>query len=315
MSQSSKNQVENFELRPRTVADQVEASISGRMPIIQVDRPSSLVPHTEPANPTPQVVASEGVKDEAARAEKSYQEKVDTHLALLREQLYLPCIEEGSIDPDLTFGYTSVYVEAFPYSMRLPFSPFLNNLLIAVNRAPDELANITAFREPQLVDFDDMLMDRPSIFTRMAITTKTKPRESLLNEVTFTYPPATSVVLPTPSINPLLKRMASDAPSASQPSKKAKKSSDPKQKTTQVSARDSSGDESQVHKIQPPTGVVVPSSMNVVTLDSSTTISDQGLHRQVLVDTNRFSSTGVEHSLSYSCSADRLGGEGSLIER
>ncbi|GAA0145853.1 hypothetical protein LIER_36208 [Lithospermum erythrorhizon] len=82
---------------------------------------------------------------------------------------------------------------------------------------------MAASKAPQLVDFNDMLMDRPSVFTRMAITTKTKPRESLVLEAISSSPPATGVALTTLSINPLLKRMASDAPNASQPSKRAKK--------------------------------------------------------------------------------------------
>ncbi|GAA0168192.1 hypothetical protein LIER_22962 [Lithospermum erythrorhizon] len=154
MSQSSKNQVDNFELRPRTEADQAEASISGGMLIIPLAEPLAQVPlpqNTEPANP---ILHANVV--EATRAEEAYQgmmasvptfvkestppdltddqldnittyfsiplEKVDTHLALPRESLYLPHIEESSTDPDLTFGYTSVYIETFSFGMRLPFS-------------------------------------------------------------------------------------------------------------------------------------------------------------------------------------------------
>ncbi|GAA0166901.1 hypothetical protein LIER_21958 [Lithospermum erythrorhizon] len=99
-----------------------------------------------------------------------------------------------------------------------------------------------ASKAPQLVDFDDMLMDRPSLFTRMAITTKTKPRELLVSEAVSSSPPTIGMALPTPSINPLLKRMASDAPTDSQPSKRAKKYSLVQKKRTQVLVRDSSGE-------------------------------------------------------------------------
>ncbi|GAA0168182.1 hypothetical protein LIER_22954 [Lithospermum erythrorhizon] len=89
----------------------------------------------------------------------------------------------------------------------------------------NELVNIASSQAPQLVDFNDMLMDRPSLFTRVAITTKTKPRESLVPEAVSSSPLPSGATLPTPSINPLLKRMASDAPPATQHPKKAKKSS------------------------------------------------------------------------------------------
>ncbi|GAA0177889.1 hypothetical protein LIER_29761 [Lithospermum erythrorhizon] len=159
MSQSSENQIENFELRPRPMADHVEASISGGMPIIQVYRPN-LATHTGPANPIPQVVASEGVRDEAARAKFFYQEKVDTRLGLPREQLYLPHIEEGSTDPDLTFGYTSIYVKAFSYGMRFPFSPFVNNLLITINRAPGVEHSLSHYRSTDRLGGEGSLIER-----------------------------------------------------------------------------------------------------------------------------------------------------------
>ncbi|GAA0175848.1 hypothetical protein LIER_28944 [Lithospermum erythrorhizon] len=135
----------------------MEASISGGMSVIQAKGPSSQVPppqHTEPINPTSQKKTTEGTGEEATRAEKAYQgmmdslltflknstppdltddqldgitsyfsipiTNVDTRLALPREQLYLPCIKEDSTDPDLTFGHTFVYVEAFSYGMRYP---------------------------------------------------------------------------------------------------------------------------------------------------------------------------------------------------
>ncbi|GAA0165138.1 hypothetical protein LIER_20615 [Lithospermum erythrorhizon] len=77
--------------------------------------------------------------------------KVDTRITLPGEKLYLPRIEEGSEDPDLMFGYTTLYVKAFSFGRRLPFSRFVNDLLITLNRAPGQLLpiggwlNITIF--------------------------------------------------------------------------------------------------------------------------------------------------------------------------
>ncbi|GAA0159122.1 hypothetical protein LIER_15977 [Lithospermum erythrorhizon] len=256
MSQSSENQIDNFELHPRTVADQAEASISGGMPIIQVEGPLNLVPlpqHAEPANPTPQLNTAEGVRDEAARVEKAYQDGVPCIWILKEEAKGLPIPSAEDID--------------------------------SVGKLRDEIANIAASVEPQLVDFDDILVDRPSLVTCVAIATKTKPRESMVPEATST--PSTNNV-PILVINPLLKRMATAAPSASQPSKKAKKTAPPNKKATQVLARDSLDEESQAHGVQPAAGVVVAPA-NVVTLDTSTTISDQGLNRQIETDVGHLS--------------------------
>ncbi|GAA0145856.1 hypothetical protein LIER_36209 [Lithospermum erythrorhizon] len=72
MSQSTENQPENFELCPRRAANQVEASISGGIPILHPDRPSNPAPQTAPVNPLA-ITYPEGVRDEAGRAEKAYQ--------------------------------------------------------------------------------------------------------------------------------------------------------------------------------------------------------------------------------------------------
>ncbi|GAA0162188.1 hypothetical protein LIER_18334 [Lithospermum erythrorhizon] len=292
MSKSVENQADNFLLRPCMVADQAEASISGGIPLIQIGGPLIQVPlsqQSKPANLTPRKSTVE-----ATRAKKACQ---DTRLALLREQLYLPCIEENSTYPDLTFGYTSVYVEAFSYGIRLPFSPIINNLLTTINRAhcqllplggwlnvtiievacrifpwytfcdeamlvaADEIADIAASTEPKLVDFDDMLMDSPSLFTRVAIVPKKKPRKCMIQEPSSISPPPTNNVH-IPAINPLLKRMATTSPSVPLPSKKAKKMAPSKKKASQVLARDSSDEESQVHEIQPITrAMVVPANV------------------------------------------------------
>ncbi|GAA0146562.1 hypothetical protein LIER_06484 [Lithospermum erythrorhizon] len=88
MSQSSENQVDNFELRPRVGATQVDPSLSGWMPMLPVTGPANLEP-TQSAPPTL-----------ADRAKASYQ--VDTRLTLPDDRVILPRIDAGSIDPDLT---------------------------------------------------------------------------------------------------------------------------------------------------------------------------------------------------------------------
>ncbi|GAA0141924.1 hypothetical protein LIER_42689 [Lithospermum erythrorhizon] len=183
----------------------------GGMPILQFAEPLAQVPlpqTIEPANPVAQANDIE-----VARAEAAYQgmmaslptfvknstpldltedqldsltryfaiplEKVDTCLAILREQLYLPHIKENSTDRDLTFGYTSVYVEAFSYGIRLPFSPFVNNLLTTINRVPGQLLpigswlNVTLFYvacrmcgiEPIVSLFFCLILHFPQIFS------------------------------------------------------------------------------------------------------------------------------------------------------
>ncbi|GAA0155546.1 hypothetical protein LIER_13250 [Lithospermum erythrorhizon] len=117
---------------------------------------------------------------------------------------------------------------------------------------------------PQLVDFNDMLMDRPSVFTLVAITTKMKPRESLVPEAVASSPLASGTSLPTPS-----------------PLKKAKKPSEAqKKKKSQPLTRDSS-DEGSRRPFAPAPIESVVNSPPVVTLDSSTTVSDQYVDRQM----------------------------------
>ncbi|GAA0152925.1 hypothetical protein LIER_11284 [Lithospermum erythrorhizon] len=131
-----------------------------------------------------------------------------------------------------------------------------------------EITAMAASTKPQLVDFNVMMMDHPSLFTRVAITTKTKPSESMVPEATSTSPHLPSAIVPTPSINPMLKRM------------KAKKYFPSKKKTSQVLDRDSLEEETQSLEAQPATGTIAPSPTRVVNLDSSTTVSDHDLARQ-----------------------------------
>ncbi|GAA0158498.1 hypothetical protein LIER_15506 [Lithospermum erythrorhizon] len=130
------------------------------------------------------------------------------------------------------------------------------------------------------VDFDDMVSDRPSLFCRVAITTKTKPGASMVPESTSTTPQATGsnppqTTIPLAKIPSMLKRLAGEPPASnSQPTKRAKVPA-PKKKTPQVSTRGSGeettrsvGGESQMflmpqHSVRP--------QAPVVELDSSTT--------------------------------------------
>ncbi|GAA0169010.1 hypothetical protein LIER_23582 [Lithospermum erythrorhizon] len=115
------------------------------------------------------------------------------------------------------------------------FSPFNRGTPLSW----DELVNMASSQVPQLVDLDDMLMDFPSLFTCVAITTQIKPRESLVPGAAASFPITSGAALPNASVNPLLKRMASDVPLATQPLKKAKKSSGiQKKKKSHPIARD-----------------------------------------------------------------------------
>ncbi|GAA0140742.1 hypothetical protein LIER_02037 [Lithospermum erythrorhizon] len=82
-------------------------------------------------------------------------------------------------------------------------------------------------RVPTDVDFDDMVSDRPSFFPRVTITTKTKPRASLVPESTSAPPQATastpSPTIPLAKIPLMLKRLAREPPASdSQPGKRVK---------------------------------------------------------------------------------------------
>ncbi|GAA0157591.1 hypothetical protein LIER_14828 [Lithospermum erythrorhizon] len=118
MSQSSENNVDNFEVRQRTEANQEEASISGGMLVFHVTEPANqgsanLVP-IAPNVVAPTLVSAPMGPNVAAREEAAYQgimaslpTFVKKHNSRLRgEQLYLPHIEEKSSDPNLTPDYT-----------------------------------------------------------------------------------------------------------------------------------------------------------------------------------------------------------------
>ncbi|GAA0149352.1 hypothetical protein LIER_08550 [Lithospermum erythrorhizon] len=54
-------------------------------------------------------------------------------------QVYKPLVARGVEDGPLSPGWTSIYVQSFIYGARFPLSPFTNELLLALNRAPDQI--------------------------------------------------------------------------------------------------------------------------------------------------------------------------------
>ncbi|GAA0149571.1 hypothetical protein LIER_43064 [Lithospermum erythrorhizon] len=92
--------------------------------------------------------------------------------------------------------------------------------------------------KPNEIDFEEILSERPSHFKRVVITSKAKPRESMVPESASATPlPITTIAAPT--VNSILKSMAKDIlASTSQLSKQLEKSVT-KKKTTLVLAWDS----------------------------------------------------------------------------
>ncbi|GAA0142239.1 hypothetical protein LIER_03185 [Lithospermum erythrorhizon] len=214
MSQSSDNQADNYELHARTGPNQTETSRRG-----EICQLPATVPSIEGPNQSvvPALLSPCNLEDSvvAARADAAYQDglatyfsippdKEETRLALPGDQLILPRIDVGTSDSNFTPGYTAVYAKAFSYGMRLPFSNFVNNLLITINRAPDEADGIYGPRK---------------LFPRA---------------------PCPPTSLPAPVKNPVLKRVAENIPaSLSQPSKKMKRSALKNKVASKVLAHDS----------------------------------------------------------------------------
>ncbi|GAA0169023.1 hypothetical protein LIER_23593 [Lithospermum erythrorhizon] len=120
MSQSSENQINNFELRPRTGATQTDASLGQGMPMLPIADPPTEEPNQSSIGPVTQGPSNPVDLDVAARADAGYQ---------------------ANITPN-TPGYTIVYEESFSFGIRLPFSNFINNLLVTINRSPGQLSLI-----------------------------------------------------------------------------------------------------------------------------------------------------------------------------
>ncbi|GAA0148722.1 hypothetical protein LIER_36780 [Lithospermum erythrorhizon] len=156
MSNSSETQPDNFEMRARTDPNQMETSRAGESNQLAV--PASL-PSDNPTDPVVLMLADvtyQGIMDSlptlirnslpATLTNKNLDRFatyfsipaniVETRLASPDDQVILPHIDIGTSDPNFTPGYTVVYAEAFSYGMHLPFSNFVNNLLITINRAP-----------------------------------------------------------------------------------------------------------------------------------------------------------------------------------
>ncbi|GAA0166440.1 hypothetical protein LIER_21593 [Lithospermum erythrorhizon] len=135
MSKSSETQADNYELRPRTDPNNTETSRAREM---------SLFPFTEqttqrPVAPTTQKLRIHTIQGSVQPAAQGLAQPVPPSAPDKDEALYqgyLAPYRRRFNDPDLTPGYTTVYVESFSYGMRLPFSSYVNNLLISINRAP-----------------------------------------------------------------------------------------------------------------------------------------------------------------------------------
>ncbi|GAA0175489.1 hypothetical protein LIER_28654 [Lithospermum erythrorhizon] len=94
-----------------------------------------------------------------------------------------------------------------------------------------------------MVNFDEMLGERPSFFDRVKIKSNTKPKESMVAPDFARVAPLPSSSIAAPQVRPMLKRISSEIPtSTSNPPKMAKKDA-PSKKTSKVFARDSGEEE------------------------------------------------------------------------
>ncbi|GAA0165685.1 hypothetical protein LIER_21019 [Lithospermum erythrorhizon] len=171
--------VDNFEVRQRTRANQEEASTSGGIPVLptsgsvnlEAANPESIALGAGPTNPVP-ALANPNV---AAREEATYQvPKIRTILPNKENKL-----------PWYAFTDEAMLVKAcLAYDKK--FNPE------ATNDPPtweETTSHTTGEKEPTDVDFDEMMSKRPSLFPRVAITTKAKPRASMVPEPTPAAPP------------------------------------------------------------------------------------------------------------------------------
>ncbi|GAA0150259.1 hypothetical protein LIER_09238 [Lithospermum erythrorhizon] len=134
MSQSSENQADSYELRPRDNPNHTECSRVGEMSIFSIGEPVT----REPIPPSTQVPACQVVKGSAPedapavaeRVEMAYQ--VDTRIPLPGDQVFLPRIEAGSTDPDLTPGYTAAPRSVEPHMGLVKCDHFLNRMIAGV---------------------------------------------------------------------------------------------------------------------------------------------------------------------------------------
>ncbi|GAA0183991.1 hypothetical protein LIER_31308 [Lithospermum erythrorhizon] len=169
MSHSSENQTDNYELRACTNPNHTETSRMGEMtqfPIVDppTEEPNqSVVPMIQgPRNPANLAVAAradyQGIMDSLPTLIRSSMpstitddnldgfatyfsippDKVEARLALPGDQLILPRIDVGTSDLTLPQGIQQYMQKPFPLACTCPFSNFVNNLLIIINRTPDQ---------------------------------------------------------------------------------------------------------------------------------------------------------------------------------
>ncbi|GAA0182964.1 hypothetical protein LIER_30468 [Lithospermum erythrorhizon] len=178
------------------------------MPIIQATGP--LVEENQNRDPTVQGVGSSNVNPapvdphSAERVEAAFQGIMSSLITFVNKSLPLN-LTEDQLDGITTY-----------FSIR-------HDKIISYTNVDDGPAD---------VDFDDMVSDRPTLFTRVAITSKTKPMASMVPESSSIPPSATSATPPTTlpptsilyaNVPSMLKRLAREPPtSGSQPVKRIK---------------------------------------------------------------------------------------------
>ncbi|GAA0150109.1 hypothetical protein LIER_09120 [Lithospermum erythrorhizon] len=313
MFQCSENQMGDYELRPLDNSNHTECSRAGEMslrPVVELtvqepapaatQIPIPCVARGSVQSSTPAAVeraetAYQGIMASLPTFFKKYSpspitldqldgfstyfsipvDKVDTRLPLPGDQVILPRIEADSIDPDLTLGYTAVYVESFSYGIRLPFLPLiarvepLVSLFSALFTVTHEdfqttfrarrCRNILAEKRPNRVPdnrlFKKWFLARGGMAVGVPLGMKrnlshfikstVKPRESMVPPDFAPAAPLHSSLVAVPPVRPMLKMIASEFPIAtSKPSNKVKKAVPPK-KPSQVLARNS--EEAETH--------------------------------------------------------------------
>ncbi|GAA0167947.1 hypothetical protein LIER_22779 [Lithospermum erythrorhizon] len=205
MSQSSKNQLDNFVLRPRAVADQAEASIMAECPSFK-----SRVPRIEVRDSRLHkkwFYAKGGMVDSVHRIWTLKEEAKSLPIPSAEDMDSVRKLRAALPQDDNKRPWYTSCDETMLVAVGLVYNKVFSSQDKGKPPSWDKIANIVVSTEPKLVDFDDMLIDHPSLFARVAIIMKTKPRESVVPESISTSPPSTNNVL-IPAIDPLLKRMA-----------------------------------------------------------------------------------------------------------
>ncbi|GAA0175529.1 hypothetical protein LIER_41932 [Lithospermum erythrorhizon] len=67
---------------------------------------------------------------------------VDMRLPLEGDQVFEPRVDPSQREGAFARGWTVMYIESLSYGARFPFSPFIDELLLEVNRAPGQLRPI-----------------------------------------------------------------------------------------------------------------------------------------------------------------------------